>query len=279
MERSSSATMTGSDPDGSVHRAFVRARFLAPISFFQPQRSPSRGGNQFRHWPTGPADIFNPACILKAEQAKLPASLCSMAGSSGLRLYARMSAVAACLIAAGVQAQTTPGLFHVSHDTYACQNPRATLALTNPAEPRRTDPGWVAYVVNDGHCAPVTPRSPWNLVSRDGELAYISYAGTTGLPGSFYFKNTDLVQLPCSPQVSRLNPAADSAASWSDAFAQPAQSDRQSDALQPPSPMPDPAWNDGPDLSSPTQPPGGRCAGADVPGRFSKPTQRLYRRA
>jgi hypothetical protein len=34
----------------------------------------------------------------------------------------------------------------------------------------------------------ITPRSPWTLVSRDGDVALMSYAGTIGAPGSYYLK-------------------------------------------------------------------------------------------
>ena len=112
----------------------------------------------------------------------------------------RLISTLVCVAGGSAHAQTTQTLFHVSRNTYGCANPRATLALTNPVEPRRTDPGWVAFVVNDGHCAPITPRSPWRLVSRQGDLAYMTYAGTTGLPGSFYLKSDELVEMPVAAE-------------------------------------------------------------------------------
>ena len=86
----------------------------------------------------------------------------------------------------------TESLYHVQHNTYGCHNPRAALALTNPAEVRRSDPGWVNYVVNDGQCAPITPNSPWRMERLQGDLAVMSYAGTTGLPGTYYLRASDL---------------------------------------------------------------------------------------
>ena len=118
----------------------------------------------------------------------------------------------ACSPARPVHAQPVQRLFHVTHDTYGCANPRATMALANQADPRRSDPGWVAFVVNDGHCAPITPRSPWRLVSRAGELSYMAYAGTTGLPGSFYVKADELVEMDAPPSAQLPPPQVAAAA-------------------------------------------------------------------
>ncbi len=111
----------------------------------------------------------------------------------GLALGTTWSVLSATL-AAGAQ-QADQRFFHVTHDTYGCTNPRATLAITNHDDPRQRDPGWVAFVIADGHCAPITPRSPWRVVSMQGELAYMTYAGATGLPGSFYLRTSDLAEL------------------------------------------------------------------------------------
>lgn len=99
-------------------------------------------------------------------------------------------------------AQSTPTLFHVTHDTFGCINPRATTAITNRADPRQTDPGWVNFVIADGQCAPITPKSTWRLVFHQGVLAYMTYAGTTGLPGSFYIKTDQLVEIAPVPSLS-----------------------------------------------------------------------------
>ena len=108
-------------------------------------------------------------------------------------LFASVAAIPASAQQAGRR------LFHVTHDTYGCVNPLATLAITNPDDPRQRDPGWVAFVIADGHCAPITPRSPWRVESVQGDLAYMTYAGTTGLPGSFYLRLSDLVELTPPP--------------------------------------------------------------------------------
>jgi hypothetical protein len=100
-----------------------------------------------------------------------------------------------CAVVPMALAQPQPTLFHVAHDTYGCVSPRATSAITNTADPRHSDPGWVRFVTTDGGCAPITPRSQWRLVFRQGDLAYVTYAGTTGLPGSYYLRADELVEI------------------------------------------------------------------------------------
>ena len=90
--------------------------------------------------------------------------------------------------------QPAPQLYQVKHDTYGCANPRATRVLANREDPRQTDPNWVAFVVDDGHCVAITPRSQWRLVFKDGDLAFLTYAGTTAAPGSFYVRVDELSQ-------------------------------------------------------------------------------------
>ena len=52
---------------------------------------------------------------------------------------------------------------------------------------------------------PITPRSPWRLVFRQGDLAYMTYAGTTGLPGSYYLRSDELVETPTAA-AERIGP-------------------------------------------------------------------------
>ena len=123
-----------------------------------------------------------------------------MPGSPRADVPVARAALLALLVVGATHAQPADQrLFHVLRDTYGCSNPRATLALTNRSDPRLQDPGWVAFVVADGHCAPITPRSPWRLLSLSGELSFMAYAGTTGLPGSFYLRTAELVELPPAP--------------------------------------------------------------------------------
>lgn len=105
---------------------------------------------------------------------------------------AKLTVVASLVWSGAVLGQPAPQLFRVTHDTFGCANPRATGALTNRADPRQSDPEWVAFVVSDGHCVNITPRSLWRLVFKEGDLAFMTYAGTTAGPGSFYIRLDEL---------------------------------------------------------------------------------------
>lgn len=105
---------------------------------------------------------------------------------------AKLTVVASLVWSGAVLGQPAPQLFRVTHDTFGCANPRATGALTNRADPRQSDPEWVAFVVSDGHCVNITPRSLWRLVFKEGDVAFMTYAGTTAGPGSFYIRLDEL---------------------------------------------------------------------------------------
>lgn len=83
-------------------------------------------------------------------------------------------------------------LFHVADSTVACADAAATRSLTNPNEPRRSNPTWVKSTFATGRCVSVTSKSPWRFVSRDGDVAMMDYAGTVGPPGSYYFSVAQL---------------------------------------------------------------------------------------
>ncbi len=62
-------------------------------------------------------------------------------------------------------AQPSPS--RISEATTACVVPRALRALNNPQEARRSDPGWVRYVVADGRCSRLEadqPATTWGVV-------------------------------------------------------------------------------------------------------------------
>jgi TerB N-terminal domain/TerB-C domain len=115
-----------------------------------------------------------------------------------LRLPALLTLACLCVRAHDSRAEPAPTLFHVTHDTYGCVNPRATPAITNLADPRQRDLGWVHFVITDGQCVTITRRSAWRLVFRQDDIAYMTYAGTTGPPGSYYLKFSDLVEIPAT---------------------------------------------------------------------------------
>jgi hypothetical protein len=131
-----------------------------------------------------------------------------------VRLHVGLTFACLCLGGNDLRAQPTQTLFHVTHNTYGCVNPRATPAITNLADPRQRDPGWVHFVITDGQCAPITPKSPWRLVFRQGALAYMTYAGTTGVPGSYYLKFNELVEFQPLPDAT-LQPSVPSASDQS----------------------------------------------------------------
>jgi hypothetical protein len=116
-------------------------------------------------------------------------------------------------------ADNTPTLYHLRDSSYGCADPTATRALANPDETRRGSPAWVNATVRNGNCVAVTPRSPWRVVSLDGDVALMAYAGDIGPPGSYYFS---IVQMfapdgghPGDPpaQPAATAPAADAGSS------------------------------------------------------------------
>jgi hypothetical protein len=126
------------------------------------------------------------------------------------RLTAGWCAALIVPLALGVYAQAQdsgPGIYHVQASTAACVNPTVTHALTNPANKRLSNPAWVKAAYQDGHCVTVTPASPWKLNARDGDLALMSYAGTTGAPGSYWFLAAVLVD-DSGRRLSDIAPAA-----------------------------------------------------------------------
>jgi hypothetical protein len=62
-------------------------------------------------------------------------------------------------------------IYHVLKYTFACQNPRAVRALTDPLTARPQDRDWVSFFVTEGKCSHVNPSSDWEKLSADGDLA------------------------------------------------------------------------------------------------------------
>jgi hypothetical protein len=108
-----------------------------------------------------------------------------------IRILAAVAAgLAAISVTAGAAtAQDAPSmLYHVTQGTFGCVAPDATRALTDPATAPQPDTPEFKTAFDVGHCVTITPRSPWKFVSRDGDVALMSYAGTVGAAGSFYMK-------------------------------------------------------------------------------------------
>ena len=79
------------------------------------------------------------------------------------------SSVRASAPAAPAGADVSLGL-HTSATVFACANPRATRALSNKADQRQNDPGWVAFVKSDGRCFSVSQDQRWEQISVQGRL-------------------------------------------------------------------------------------------------------------
>lgn len=100
----------------------------------------------------------------------------------------KMGATVVLGLQAGLaKAQTDSGtLYHALTTTYGCEAPEALRSLVNPRESRRSNPAWVKDIYARGHCVTITQVSPWKVLSHEGDLAYVSYAGTVGPAGSYY---------------------------------------------------------------------------------------------
>ncbi|MCQ8242272.1 hypothetical protein [Rhizosaccharibacter radicis] len=83
---------------------------------------------------------------------------------------------------------------HVTGTTDGCVDSRATIALADPADPRRRDPNWVSYVRQNGTCYRVDPGVALLVVRREGAVTLVRraagkrnqppvYVATASLPG------------------------------------------------------------------------------------------------
>ncbi len=104
-------------------------------------------------------------------------------------------ALTACLGSAPYAQADDPQatLYHVQENTFGCGDPSATRLLTDPNEPRKSNPAWMKTTISNGRCVTITPRSPWKLVTQDNGVALMEYAGTVGAPGSYYILASELV--------------------------------------------------------------------------------------
>ena len=76
---------------------------------------------------------------------------------------------------------------HVKYPVYGCEKQPAVAVINNEADPRHTDPEWLATTMGYGQCVRITPQSPWEPLSADqGGLTLLAYRGAVGRPGSFF---------------------------------------------------------------------------------------------
>jgi hypothetical protein len=61
--------------------------------------------------------------------------------------------------------------YHPAQPTFACEDPRATRALTDPTTARPQDAEWVKFFLTQGKCTRVSASSEWDMVSVDGDIA------------------------------------------------------------------------------------------------------------
>lgn len=115
----------------------------------------------------------------------------------GPRAYLTALAVAVpALLGMATQAfadDTPSTLYHVQENTFGCADANTTRLLTDPTEPRKSNPAWMRTTIANGRCVTITPRSPWKLTSQDRDVALMEYAGTVGAPGSYYIAASVLV--------------------------------------------------------------------------------------
>ena len=80
-----------------------------------------------------------------------------------------------------------PSILHTGATVFACVNLRATRALGNKADPRQSNPGWVAFVRSDGKCFSVSPDQGWEQISeQDGLLLLRRTPPVAGEPPLFF---------------------------------------------------------------------------------------------
>lgn len=118
------------------------------------------------------------------------------------------TALGACMAAPAARAQDAP--FHLGQAATACANPRAATALEDPQEPRRADPSWVAFVVNDGRCVRIEAGAPVSALGQAGGLSQIEYPRGSGQ--RLFVASTAL-----SPDVPPPAEEAKPAAGWTNA--------------------------------------------------------------
>lgn len=92
----------------------------------------------------------------------------------------RCIAALAATMSLGQPAAAQEVYARTNRPTPACTSPRATAALNNPVEPRRSDPRWIAFVVADGGCANLNVDVRVSLVGPFGDLSQVEYPAHSG---------------------------------------------------------------------------------------------------
>ena len=90
------------------------------------------------------------------------------------------AAVLGAVVAAAPIARAQEAGFHLNQSAAACAVARAATALGNAAEPRRADPGWVAFVVKDGRCTLLGAGTAVSVAGQSSGMAQIEYPRGSG---------------------------------------------------------------------------------------------------
>ena len=82
--------------------------------------------------------------------------------------------------------------YQAKGQTIGCATARAAAALSG-SDPRRSDPNWVMFVMNDGHCVVITPASRWAVITFGTEMLMRNVVPGDGR--QFYIPAVDLREL------------------------------------------------------------------------------------
>ena len=123
-------------------------------------------------------------------------ALADAPGRPGLGFLAL--AVVACSVAAGPFPAAADTFVHVAATVYGCTKPKAAGLLNDPRDVRRLDPDWLAQVIAQGQCVPITPDSAWEPLSNDaGGETLLANRGAIGVPASLWVP-TSMIAFPSS---------------------------------------------------------------------------------
>lgn len=119
-------------------------------------------------------------------------------------------AAAVALISLAHPALSQTPLYQARAPTVGCASERAARALS-AGDSRMADPGWVQFVMTDGHCVRITSASQWSLVAQSGTLLLMRNV-VPGTGAQFYIPAAALTAL--GGPAAQPAPAPGSATRW-----------------------------------------------------------------
>ena len=123
-----------------------------------------------------------------------------------------IAAIALSLLSALAFPASAQTLYRARTPTIGCVSQRAAAALSSN-DPRMGDPGWVNYVMNDGQCVQVTPRSEWSLIARSGTVSLMQNV-VPGSSAQFYIPRAAMVALGEQTPRPTTSPAPAQGTRW-----------------------------------------------------------------